>query len=125
MIQFLTPLVSLASTWIEGRVEKSKANTEAEVALKKAEALVYERRATAEMDWDLEAIRGARDSWKDEWLTILFSIPMILAFVPGMEGVVQNGFAQLEAMPQWFQVSLGLIVAASFGVRSASKFFRK
>lgn len=125
MIQFLTPLVSLASTWIEGKVEKSKANTEAEVALKKAEALVYERRATAEMDWDLEAIRGARDSWKDEWLTILFSIPMILAFVPGMEGVVQNGFAQLEAMPQWFQVSLGLIVAASFGVRSASKFFRK
>ena len=125
MIQFLAPLASLATTWLEGSVEKSKAKTAAEVALKNAEAIVYEKKATAEIDWDLEAIKGSQNSWKDEWLTILFSIPMILAFVPGMEGVVQQGFAQLETMPQWYQVSLGCIVAASFGIRSATKIFRK
>ncbi|OUU16195.1 MAG: hypothetical protein CBB97_23305, partial [Candidatus Endolissoclinum sp. TMED37] len=64
-------------------------------------------------------------SWKDEWLVILFSIPLILAFIPGMEGVVEQGFAQLEQMPDWYQYSLGVIVAASFGVRSATKFFKK
>ena len=42
-----------------------------------------------------------------------------------MEGVVANGFEQLEAMPQWYQYSLGVIVAASFGIRSATKFFGK
>jgi hypothetical protein len=42
-----------------------------------------------------------------------------------MEEVVKNGFAQLEAMPEWYQYSLGVIVAASFGVRSATKFFGK
>jgi hypothetical protein len=42
-----------------------------------------------------------------------------------MEEVVANGFQQLEAMPQWYQYSLGVIVAASFGVRSATKFFGK
>ena len=125
MIQFLAPLASLATTWLEGNVEKSKAKTAAEVALKNAEALVYEKKATAEIDWDLEAIKGSQNSWKDEWLVILFSIPMILAFVPGMEGVVQQGFAQLEAMPEWYQYSLGVIVAASFGIRSATKIFRK
>lgn len=125
MIQFLAPLASLATTWLEGSVEKSKANTAAEVALKNAEAIVYEKKATAEIDWDLEAIKGSQNSWKDEWLTILFSIPMILAFVPGMEGVVQQGFVQLEAMPQWYQVSLGCIVAASFGIRSATKIFNR
>ena len=41
----------------------------------------------------------------------------------GMEEVVSNGFAQLESMPQWYQYSLGVIVAASFGVRSATKLF--
>jgi len=56
---------------------------------------------------------------------ILFSIPMILAFIPGMEGVVQQGFGQLEAMPEWYQYSLGVIIAASFGIRSATKLFRK
>ena len=125
MIQFLAPLASLATTWLEGTVEKSKAKTAAEVALKNAEAIVYEKKATAEIDWDLEAIKGSQNSWKDEWLTILFSIPMILAFVPGMEGVVQQGFSQLEAMPEWYQYSLAVIIAASFGIRSATKLFRK
>ena len=69
--------------------------------------------------------KGSQSSWKDEWLTILFSIPLILAFIPGMEEVVKNGFAQLQSMPEWYQYSLGVIVAASFGVRSATKFFGK
>ena len=119
------PIASLAGTWLEGHVEKGKAKTEAEVAKKKAEAIVYERKATAEIDWDLEMAKGSTTSWKDEWLTILFSIPLILAFIPGMEEVVANGFNQLKQMPQWYQYSLGVIVAASFGVRSATKFFGK
>ena len=123
MIQFLAPLANLATTWLEGNVEKSKAKTAAEVALKNAEAIVYEKKATAEIDWDLEAIKGSQNSWKDEWLVILFSIPMILAFIPGMEGVVERGFTQLEAMPEWYQYTLGVIVASSFAVRSATKFF--
>ena len=119
------PVANLASTWLQGHVEKGKAKTEAVVAQKKAEAVVYERKANAEIDWDLEAIKGSSNSWKDEWLVILFSVPLILAFIPGMEGVVENGFNQLEAMPTWYQYSLGVIVAASFGVRSATKFFGK
>ena len=119
------PVAELAGTWLKGHVEKSKAKTEAEVAKKKAEAIVYERKANAEIDWDLEAIKGSASSWKDEWLVILFSVPLILAFIPGMEGIVEQGFAQLEAMPDWYQYSLGVIVAASFGVRSATKFFGK
>ena len=125
MIQFLTPLASLATTWLEGTVEKSKAKTHAEVALKNAEAIVYEKKATADIDWDLEAIKASNNSWKDEWLVILFSIPMIMAFIPGLEGVVARGFEQLDMMPDWYQYSLGVIIAASFGIRSASRLFRK
>ncbi len=125
MIQMLGPIVSLASSWIEGKVEKTKANAAAEVALKNAEAIVYERKATAEIDWDLEAIKGAKNSWKDEWLCVLFSIPMIMAFIPGFEGVVARGFEQLEMMPDWYQYSLGVIIAASFGIRGAARLFRK
>mgnify|MGYP003133618572 FL=1 len=119
------PISELASTWLEGKVEKTKAETGAKVAKAKAEAVIMEKKATGEIDWDLEAIKGSQNSWKDEWLVILFSIPLILAFIPGMEEVVANGFAQLETMPQWYQYSLGVIVAASFGVRSATKFFGK
>jgi len=119
------PVADLASTWLKGSVEKTKANAEAKVAKAKAEATIMEKKATGEIDWDLEMARGSQSSWKDEWLVILFSIPLILAFIPGMEEVVANGFLQLEKMPEWYQYSLGVIVAASFGVRSATKFFGK
>ena len=119
------PVSELAGTWLKGSVEKSKAKTEAKVAKAKAEATIMEKKATGEIDWDFEMARASSSSWKDEWLVILFSIPLILAFIPGMEEVVANGFKQLEMMPEWYQYSLGVIVAASFGVRSATKFFGK
>ena len=119
------PITQLAGTWLEGKVETKKAQTASKVATAKAEAVIMEKKATGEIDWDLEAIKGAQNSWKDEWLVILFSIPLILAFVPNMELVVLNGFEVLEQMPEWYQYSLGVIVASSFGVRAATKFFRR
>ena len=79
------PIAGLASTFLEGHLAKSKANTDMMVAEAKAKANVMERQATGEIDWDLEAIKGSQNSWKDEWLVILFSIPLILAFIPGGE----------------------------------------
>jgi len=126
MIQaLLGPLGSLASTWLEGKVETKKAEAGAKVAKAKAEAVIMEKKATGEIDWDLKMADASANSWKDEWLTILFSIPLCLAFIPGMEDVVMNGFDQLNRMPDWYQYSLGVIVAASFGVRSAAKLFGK
>ena len=119
------PIAEIAGTWMSGKVEQTKANAQTKVAKAQAEAVVMQKKATGEIDWDLEMAKGSANSWKDEWLTILFSIPLILAFVPGMEDVVANGFARLNEMPEWYQYSLGVIVAASFGVRSATKFFGK
>ena len=121
----ISPLANLASTFLEGRLATSKAINEVKVAEAKAKATIMQKQATGEIDWDLEAIKGSQNSWKDEWLVILFSIPLILAFIPGGEEIVQNGFTQLEKMPEWYQYSLGVIIAASFGVRGATKFFGK
>ena len=119
------PIADLAGTWMSGKVEEKKAQSATKVAKAQAEAIVMQKKATGEIDWDLEMAKGSQTSWKDEWLTILFSIPLILAFIPGMEDLVRNGFQQLEQMPEWYQYSSGVIVAASFGVRSATKFFGK
>ena len=119
------PIADLAGTWMSGKVEEKKAQSATKVAKAQADAIVMQKKAPGEIDWDLEMAKGSQTSWKDEWLTILFSIPLILAFIPGMEDLVRNGFQQLEQMPEWYQYSLGVIVAASFGVRSATKFFGK
>jgi len=115
----------LAGNWMKGKVDKQKAESDVKVAKAKAEAVVYQKQATGEIDWDLESMKGSQSSWKDEWLTIIFSIPLVMCFIPGMEEIVQNGFARLNELPEWYQYTLGVIVAASFGVRSATKFFGK
>ena len=126
MIQFLGPIANLAGTWLEGKVEEKKAVTGAKVAKAQAEAVIMQKKATGEIDWDLKMADASAHSWKDEWLTILFSIPLILAFCGDWgRQIVSEGFAALEAMPQYYQYTLGTIVAASFGTRAATKFFGK
>ena len=125
MLQALIgPVGSLLGTWLEGKVETKKAETASKVATAKAEATIMEKKATGEIDWDLTMAEGSKHSWKDEWLTILFSVPLVLAFC-GEWGrtIVSNGFAALDGMPDYYKYTLGIIVSASFGTRAATKFF--
>ena len=125
MIQaFIGPISSLIGTWLNGKVETKAAEVKVKVARAEAEAQIMVSRATSEADWEKIMAQGSQDSWKDEWLTILFSIPLILVFTGDWgRGVVSDGFVALQSMPEWYQYTLGVIVAASFGVRSATKFF--
>ena len=113
--QLLGAVGNLASTYLDGKVAVQKANAEIKV-----------KQATGEIDWDIEAIRATQNSWKDEWITLLFSIPLILAFCGDWGNqIVQAGFLALESMPSWYQYSLGGIVSASIGFRGVSKAFGK
>ena len=128
MIQgLLGPIASLAGTWLNGKVETKAAETKAKVARAEAEAQIMVSRATSEADWEKIMAQGTQNSWKDEYLVLLLSIPLILAFLPfeWADQAVANGFAALESMPQWYSYTLGVIVASSFAVRSATKFFGK
>ena len=69
----LGPVGSIASTWLEGRNEKIKANTKVKVARAEAEASVMEKKATGEIDWDITQAKASEGSWKDEWLTVVFT----------------------------------------------------
>ena len=122
----LGPLSSLAGTWLNGKVEEKKAQAATKVAIAQAEAVVMQKKATGEIDWDLKMADASAHSWKDELLTVLFSVPLILAFCGDWgRQIVSDGFTALEAMPDYYQYTLGTIVAASFGMRGASKFFGK
>jgi|TARA_B100000085_G_scaffold133672_1_gene121650 hypothetical protein len=127
MLQALIgPISSLAGTWLNGKVEEKKAQAATKVAIAQAEAVVMQKKATGEIDWDLKMADASAHSWKDEWLTVLFSVPLILAFCGDWgRQIVSDGFTALEAMPEYYQYTLGTIVAASFGMRGAAKFFGK
>jgi len=120
------PASDLLGGWLKSKAETKAAETRAKVARAEAEAAVMVSAATHEAGWEKIMAQGSQQSLKDEWLVALFSIPLILSFC-GEWGrtIVAEGFAALETMPDWYQYTLGVIVAASFGVRSATKFFGK
>jgi len=127
MIQALIgPLTELAGGWLKGKTDKQAAEAKLKLTEAEAKAKIMLSKETSVADWERIMAQGSQTSWKDEWLTILFSIPLVLVFL-GDTGrdIVANGFSALETMPDWYQYTLGVIVAASFGVRSATKFFGK
>ena len=127
MIQALIPAIAeLAGSWIKGKAEQKAAESKAKVAKAEAEAEVMKVTATHEAGWEKIMAQGTVHSLKDEWLVLLFSIPLILAFC-GEWGrqIVSDGFAALNTMPEWYQYSLGVIVASSFAIRGATRFFKK
>ena len=127
MIQALIgPISGLVGSWMDKKTEEQRGKSAVAKAKAEAEAKVMVSAATSTADWERLMAEGSKNSWKDEWLVGLFSIPLILSFC-GEWGrtIVSEGFAALDTMPDWYQYTLGVIVAASFGVRSATKFFGK
>ena len=128
MIQALIgPIAELAGGWLKGKADKQAAAANLALVEAEAKATIMKSAATSEADWERLMAQGSQNSWKDEWITLLFSIPLILSFLPFQwaRDAVTNGFASLEMMPERYQYSLGVIIAASFGIRSATKFFGK
>ena len=115
----LGPITNIVGSLVTGKMEQKAAETRLKVSEADAKAKIMLSAATSEADWE-----GSRDSWKDEWLTILFSVPLVLAFC-GEWGrvVVTDGFVALNEMPDYYRYTLGAIVSASFGIRGATKFF--
>jgi hypothetical protein len=70
-----------------------------------------------EADWDARAQEGMKHSWKDEWFTILFSLPLVGAFVPSWQAIILDGFNTLQQTPEWYIMLVTGIVAATFGLR--------
>ncbi|MNS33465.1 hypothetical protein D3C71_806700 [compost metagenome] len=112
LTSLLGPVGNIVSTWLEGKQKIQEATISKEVT-----------QLTNEANWDNIQAEASKSSWKDEWLTILISIPMILSFIPGMGDVVREGFTTLSNCPEWYQYLIGVVFAASFGIKKVTDIF--
>jgi hypothetical protein len=124
MLGLISPLIGLASSFIKGKQDLAKVKQKAKLVGITADAEIKRKVASGDLAWDQTMAQASGSSWKDEYLTILVSIPIILSFI-GYEDVAMRGFVALEAMPTWFQTAVGVVFAASFGVKAMTKMFKK
>ena len=122
------PIANLASSWMNSKVEKVKADGQAKVAQAKAKAVVAEKVATGEVAWEKSMADATDSSWKDEFALVVLLAPAILVFVPSMTEYVRTGFEVLNTLPDWYQYLLFIAVSSSFGIKGvgqAMKLMRK
>jgi len=71
----------------------------------------------ADMNWEMEFARQAGSSWKDEYTLLVVSIPLVLAFIPGLDVYVKAGFESFSATPLWYQIMVQVLFYATYGIR--------
>ncbi len=106
----------LASGWFSHRKAKTEAKRETEL-----------KRIKADGEADVASAADMKTSWKDEYLVVLFSVPLIVVFYASVWGdpadveQVAAAFEALNKLPEWYLWAITGIVAGTFGLRALSK----
>ncbi len=134
MIPFLGDIIGniigIGGDWLKDKRKLKQAKVDAEIGRVAAKTnhiiKMAETGQMADIDWDIQAMRNAEHSWKDEFWTIVLAMPLILMFIPSMAPVMVEGFQALDQAPDYYKAAVGVAIAAAFGVRKlASRFIKK
>lgn len=112
----LGPAMELGKEFLQGKADEKKA--------------IQQRKINAinnDADWEAKMADATKDSWKDEFWSIILALPIAaVAYSVAMDDSaiidrVNEGFAALNQLPEWYQYLLFIAVSASFGLKSADK----
>lgn len=72
-------------------------------------------RQDAELKWASEMAKASGKSWKDEYLTLVWTLPIVLGMF-GYTEPLENLLIILKQIPEWYTYLLLVITLASFGL---------
>ena len=113
----VSSVAGLATTWMKRKGEKDQAKHEVKLS-----------KINGAIDADVAATKAMSDSMKDEWFTILLSIPCLIIFYAAIAGDIEMieqiklAFVVMGDLPDWYQWAFSGAIAASFGIRTFDKF---
>jgi hypothetical protein len=111
----LLDIIGIGGKSLQAKANRKMAKVEGEIKL-------ISNAADSVADWEQLHAKGSQSSWKDEYWTIIWSIPIIMGFIDigGFHGPAYTaaGFEAFKLMPEWYQYTLVTMVLASFGIRA-------
>lgn len=120
MISLITTGLTMIGGFIKSRQEikarqQKRQDRIQEAATQAAEKRITEGNASAA---ELDALSIKSRGWKDEYLMILTTLPLFLAFVPEWALYVEAGFSALQnSVPEYYWYALAMIYIDTFGFR--------
>lgn len=113
----ISPLTDLYSNY----QERKKVKLDSELRIKEATTNAAIRKIDndqmSEQEWNTIQAKNSNSSWKDEYWTIVLSIPMIGCFIPQLAPYIKEGFDALAGTPDWYKAATLTAIAAAFGYR--------
>jgi hypothetical protein len=102
---------------LESKKKIIEAEANAKLAISEAKIRMAEKGQLNDYDLDKLAMQNMEKSWKDDFVLILFSVPMVSAFIPSLADDALKGFEVIAKMPEWYMwVYIGMIIVI-FGMR--------
>ena len=110
------PVANIGKQYLANKAAEKQAKHEAKMNVIQNDA-----------DWESKMADASASSWKDEFWTIILAIPIFMVgyaiIADDMTVVerVQQAFATLNDLPEWYQYLLFIAISSSFGIKGASK----
>ncbi len=96
-----------------------------------AERLHAEKLANGELEYKKEIIQSNDKGWKDEFVLILVSLPILLLVYsvfsndPDIKVKLDLFFEYFNELPMWFQILFVSVVGAIYGIKGTELIKRK
>ena len=114
--------------------ELTKIERQGEIKIRDAQvkSAVKQAEEGQQADINLDKLSFKHRGWKDEYLLILFTVPLVILFLAPLVDLwlfievykagdlttaVQSGFTALNQTPTWYKVMVGLIFIDTFAFR--------
>ena len=116
LTSLIGPVSNLVGGYFKNKAEEKQAVHQAKMEVIKNDA-----------DWESKMADASASSWKDEFWTLVLSIPVFMvgyAIIANDTSVIDRvnlGFNALSESPEWYQYLLFIAISSSFGIRGASK----
>ena len=114
---------SVIGTVAKGAVDVIKTRTETKKLMAEAEQTHVRKMAEGEIDYAIATQKNMQNSWRDEWFTVILSIPLLIVFGAIFFGKyewidkLKEGFQTLDSLPDWYIWALMAAIASSFGLK--------
>ena len=125
------PLLSLLPTVLKTGASVFANRQKAKILMSDAELLHAQKMANGEVEYQA-AVRQSNDKgWKDEFVLILVSAPVILliwsvfSYDPNIQDKMHMFFEQINNLPFWYQTLFVGVVASIYGLKGADIFKKK
>ena len=117
MLNFLLPLIKNPITQLIASKTIGAIEHKLEV-----DKIIKAREIEATKEVQIQQIQSSEKSWKDEWLTVAFTLILILHFIPVTQPIMDVGWNILKKADDKFWYAILAIISGSFGLTVMDRF---